>query len=380
MSLFLIIFFLIYGSFHLYALLKARTAFRIRGLSLIGAALFVLVMVPAPLLVRISERKGYETLAGIIAGVGYTWMGWLFLLVSTLVFLDLVRLLIITTNFLISRQRHVRLPAREAFVIALALASAAAGYGWFEARDIRTRKIVIETEKLPPDLPQFKIALISDVHLGLQMREKQLARILLAVKEAEPDLLVSAGDLVDGQIDGLSGLSGLFQKINPPFGKYAVTGNHEYYAGISESLDFMKKAGFTVLRGETVSIGRVISLSGVDDSTAERFGNARMVSEEELLSRMTDEKFSVLLKHKPEVNQDSQKNFDLQLSGHTHNGQLFPFILFTRIKFPFPTGTLHQLPQGLLYVSPGAGTWGPPIRFLAPPEVTVIELVHVDAT
>ena len=196
-----------------------------------------------------------------------------------------------------------------------------------------------------------------------------------AVQKAEPDILVSTGDLVDGQINKLEGLAEMLQDIKPRYGKYAVTGNHEFYAGLHDSLAFTQKAGFTILRNEGVSITDYFNIAGVDDRTQKYFNKSPEISEEAMLKVLDREKFTLLLKHRPEVDQKSLGLFDLQLSGHTHKGQIFPFNIITLLYFPIHWGILNPLDHCFLYVSRGSGTWGPPIRFLSPPEVTLIELV-----
>lgn len=194
--------------------------------------------------------------------------------------------------------------------------------------------------------------------------------------EAEPDILVSTGDLVDGQINDLSKMAEMFRAIPSRYGKFAVTGNHEYYAGLDRSLAFTEAAGFSILRGRGVQIADMIHVVGVDDPAGKRFGLQSKVSEEDLLSGPTEQSFTLLLKHRPLVNPKSTGLFDLQLSGHAHKGQIFPFSLIIKTLYPIDAGLLKLEKGAHLYVSRGTGTWGPPMRFLAPPEVTVIDLVH----
>jgi len=137
----------------------------------------------------------------------------------------------------------------------------------------------------------------------------------------------------------------------------------------------MKRAGFIVLRAEGLSIPGLINIAGVDDSRGKATGDSKDISEKELLSKLSRERFTLLLKHKPLIDRDAVGLFDLQLSGHVHKGQIFPFSLITKFYYPKHAGMLKSN-NGFLYVSRGAGTWGPPIRFLSPPEVTVIELIH----
>ena len=222
------------------------------------------------------------------------------------------------------------------------------------------------------------IPVFTDVHLGLIVREGRLQKILDKVKEAQPDILVSTGDLVDGQIDDLTGLAELLNEIHPPFGKFAVTGNHEFYAGLDQALRFTEKAGFTVLRGEARDVAGFVTIAGVDDPTARYFGAVRGAPEPRLLAGVPRERFALLLKHRPVMGEEALGLVDMQLSGHTHKGQIFTFNYLSKIFFPHDAGLVHLPGNSFLYVSRGSGTWGPPIRFLAPPEVTIITLVHAD--
>ncbi len=262
---------------------------------------------------------------------------------------------------------------RAAFFVPFVLAVAFSVYGYFDALNIRTEKLTIRTSKLPPGVDRLRIAQISDVHLGLIVRGERLKRILDVVAETEPDVFVATGDLVDGQINKLPGLAEMLREINPRYGKFAITGNHEFYAGIEQSLAFIEDSGFEILRGEAAS--GVINVVGVEDETGRIFKSDRLVSERELLSDLPKDRFTLLLKHRPEVTDASRGLFDLQLSGHTHKGQIFPFYLITRMVYP-PSGRNDLVDGSMMYLSRGTGTWGPPIRFLAPPEVTLIELVR----
>jgi len=384
MPLFLITFFLLYGGMHLYAFLKARTALVLGRTASISLIFFMLVMIFTPFIVRISERHGFELFACFMSYTGYTWMGLILLFFACSVAMDVFRFLIYVVEFIFlgtsrfrrSNLHYLKPSARLSFFMTLILSVSFAMYGYFEAWDIRTEKITIETPKIPEQIGRLRIVQISDVHIGLIVREKKLKRVLKEVKMADPDILVSTGDLVDGQINSLEGLSEFFQEINPRYGKFAITGNHEFYAGLAQSLDFTGKAGFSILRGEGLTVEGVINIAGVDDPAGKDYGLLKNISEKELLAKLPREKFTILLKHRAIVDENSLGLFDLQLSGHTHKGQIIPFGLITRLYYPVDAGLLKLMDNSHLYVSRGSGTWGPPIRFLAPPEVTVIELIH----
>ncbi len=377
MSLFMLTFFVIYGAVHVYTFLKVKSAVALGGAAAPSLALFMALMVIAPVLVRIIERQGFEATARALAYLGYTWMGGLFLFFTAVIAIDFYRLLILLTGLGLHRElTSFSLSSRIAVIIPLAYALSASVYGYFEARDIRVERLTIAAAKLPPQIQRLRIVQVSDVHLGLIVREERLQRILGEVQRAEPDLLVSTGDLVDGQLNGMTGMADAFRKIVPRYGKFAITGNHEFYAGLDQALDFMGKAGFTVLRGEGVTVAGMINIAGVDDPAGRSFGSGRQVDEKRLLAGLVPGNFTLLLKHRPVVARDALGLFDLQLSGHVHNGQLFPFQLVTRLFYPLPSGYTSLPKQSGLYLSRGTGTWGPPLRLLAPPEVTVIDLVR----
>jgi predicted MPP superfamily phosphohydrolase len=175
--------------------------------------------------------------------------------------------------------------------------------------------------------------------------------------------------MVDAQVDRLDGLSQMWNELEPPLGKFAVTGNHEYYAGLKSSVEFMRESGFEVLRGSGREIGENLYIAGVDDPTG---GDS--ADEMALLGNAAKSRYVILLKHRPEVDQMAEGLFDLQLSGHSHRGQIFPFTLLTAIEYPMQNGLYELENSSFLYTSRGTGTWGPPMRIFSPPEITVFEI------
>lgn len=377
MTLFLLSFFLIYGLMHSYAFLKARAAMHFGGLAGVLLGLFMLLMILVPLCIRVLEKQGYEEMAAALSWGAYLWLGFLFLFIVCALIFDLWRFLGIAAAWLTKKDFSAFVPGpKAAFFVPLVLSLAATAYGYYEALHIRTERVVIETEKLPAGMERFRICQISDVHLGLIVREERLENMLDIVKRENPDLLVSTGDLVDGQLDHLSLLATQLRDIRPASGKFAVTGNHEFIAGIDKSLVFTSDAGFDVLRGQARHVGDFLTIAGVDDPAGQGFRlRGQENGEGELLASLPRDRFILFLKHRPTFEETTRGLFDLQLSGHTHRGQIFPFTLIVGLYFPIGSG-LHDLGNAHVYVSRGSGTWGPPIRFLAPPEVTVIDLVR----
>jgi len=375
--LFFVIFFLLYGGMHLYALLRVRAAFPLGVAYQIVLFLAMAVLTLTPFLVRLAEKYGYETFARWLSFGGYIWMGGLFLFFSWSLALDLYHIVIRAGETLLHQDLAAFRPSpRLRFLVPCVLALVSAFYGYYEALSIRTEEVTLQTSKLPESMDRLRIVQISDVHLGLIVRGERLGRILQAVHRAQPDILVSTGDLVDGQINGLPGLAEMLQAITPRFGKYAIPGNHEYYAGFRQAADFTDRSGFTMLRGERVSIDGLLTIAGVDDPAGGYFHKEEGITEKELLSGSSRKQFTLLLKHRPFISKECLGLFDLQLSGHVHKGQIFPFGLLTKLYYPVHAGFSAFGQDSHLYVSRGSGTWGPPIRFLSPPEVTVIDLVR----
>ncbi|MCL7487131.1 MAG: metallophosphoesterase [Desulfobulbaceae bacterium] len=375
MTLFLALYISIYLLMHLYAFYHAFLSLQYGRKTIVFTALFSVFMTASPIIVRLAEEQGLETGPRILAYAGFTWMGILLLFVAVAAFYDVCAMG--KWLFLRLRKKPAQLTSqyrRRRFLVQLVIVLAVYCYGLFEANQIRTVHITLTSPKIPQNAARLRVAMISDVHLGLIVREKRLERILAKVKEAEPDLLVSTGDLVDGQLNDLTRVGKMLEQVNPPYGKLAVTGNHEFYAGLAESLDFADKAGFMMLRNQVVNVSG-IAFVGIDDQASERFGDKAEGKELELLRRQRRNTFTVLLKHRAVVNPESVGLFDIQLSGHTHKGQIFPYNLFPWLLFHYPGG-INMLEYGYLYISNGSGTWGPPIRFLAPPEVTIIDFVH----
>ncbi len=371
---FLTSFFLIYGGVHLYAFLKWKFAFTPGPLATIITTLFLVVMIAAPVLIRVMEKGGHTSAARCLAYVGYTWMGILFLFFSVSLVLECARLgLIALRHFSGTRFHGSFLSGRAAFLIPLAVAIFSTGYGFYEGNHIVIEHIKVKSKKISKEDAPIRIVQISDLHLGLIERKWKLEKVIKLISKEKPDLLVSTGDLVDGQMYDMDELARLFSRVHTRLGKYAVTGNHEFYAGIHQAINFTEKCGFILLRGEERK--GIINVVGIDDPVGRYYGLNKEMKEEDLLAGLPDDRFTLLLKHRPLIDSHGVKRADLQLSGHTHKGQIFPFNILTRYFYPRDSG-LYAVSGTLLYVSRGTGTWGPPIRILSPPEITVITLEH----
>jgi predicted MPP superfamily phosphohydrolase len=339
------------------------------ALSLAAAALFI--SVPLTLVLgRLLPRERAKLLLGPV----YTWMGTMWVLLVAVAAVDLVRFLVET----LGAGSDVGVLQAQTYPIAAAVIGVSAtlfalGHG---AR-FRIQRVEVPLGKLPRELDGFRIAQLSDVHVGPSIGRDFIERVVQTVNELKPDAIVITGDLVDGSVDNLSDAVAPLADLEAPHGKFFVTGNHEYYSGAPAWCQHLRALGFRVLRNERVALGAGeahFDLAGVDDHSARGFGNGHGADLDKALSGRDASRALVLLAHQPRaVFEARQKGVDLQLSGHTHGGQIWPFHWFVRLQQPVVAG-LHRLGETQLYVSRGTGYWGPPMRLLAPAEVTEIVL------
>lgn len=373
--LLLSLYFCVYGSAHLYVLIKLRRAYYLHGISYGFLFVLLVFLMLAPIQARILEAQGHLVWAIVSAWTGYVWMGFLFIAICLSLPLDGYHLLIGLGQRLMQQDwAHLMLSRRQCVGLAALGALGIMVYGAFEAYHLRIEKITLTTPKLPTKVKSVRIVQISDLHLGLMYYPGRLQPVLNAIDALKPDVLVSTGDLVDGRTPSTDSLTIKLNTLKAPLGKFAVTGNHEFYMGLENSEQFIKKAGFQLLRNQSVNVGKHLAITGVDYPAGTADSG---LGEAELLAANSPKRFSLLLKHRPVLAHVNRTRFDLQLSGHTHKGQIFPFNLLIALSYPIRCG-LHQLEgpnPAHLYISRGTGTWGPPIRLMAPPEITVIDLI-----
>ncbi len=372
--LFLTVFFTLYGSLHYYLYRKLMRALTVTSPYNALILVFFLLMLLAPVLVNILARQGNHFLATYLGYVGYTWMGALFLFFSIHLLIDIYQGIV----YLLSKSSLQVITAlnpgnKVSFLFAVLLSMGIIIYGSFEARNFKTETVALTTRKLPPGVNSLRIVQISDIHFSVINGVSMARRIVERINGLEPHIIISTGDLTDRGLNEKEKVEKLFRGLKAPFGKYAVAGNHEFYTGINEAIEFTEKAGFKMLRNEGIQVADLVNIVGVDDPAAKRFGIDTNVPESEMLGKFSNDRLTILLKHRPLIGEGSQGLFDLQLSGHLHKGQIFPFSLITSLLFPYHDGLFKLKGHSYLYVSRGTGTWGPPVRFLSRPEITVIE-------
>jgi len=314
-----------------------------------------------------------------VSWVGYVWMGSMFLLLVLLWGGELARWSWVKYASMTSvnggrRELLAQILAGSVGVFGLALS----GWGvWSAIRPVEVKHVPIRLKKLPSSLNGLRLVQLTDMHIGLTIGRDFVEDVVRKVNALEPDIVAITGDLIDGSVEDLGAAVAPLGEIQARLGTFFVTGNHEYYSGADSWLMFLGTLGIRVLRNEHVELskdGETIHLAGVDDWTAHQFGNGHGSDMARAMAGRDASKPVILLAHQPIQFEEARAHgVDLQISGHTHGGQIFPFGLLTRLAQPFLSG-LHQRGDSQIYVSSGTGYWGPPMRIAAPAEITLIEL------
>jgi predicted MPP superfamily phosphohydrolase len=241
---------------------------------------------------------------------------------------------------------------------------------------IPPKHVTIALARLPEEFDGVRLALLADVHLTRGLRERGfMAEVVDTVNREGVDVGLVVGDLVDGSVDDLRDAAAPLAELDAPMGRFFATGNHEYYSGVDEWVAHLPTLGWTVLRNERTELRRgdaVIDLVGLDDVDGERHGAG---PDPDAAFRGRDpDRFALVLAHQPVLAADvAARGGDLVLSGHTHGGQLWPLGPLVRAQQGHLAG-LSREGDTVVYVTRGVGTWGPPVRVAAPPEVTIITL------
>ncbi|GAA3449298.1 metallophosphoesterase [Dactylosporangium matsuzakiense] len=378
---------LVVGGIHFYLwkrLVKDTTsARRARAVGSVAAVVLALV-IPATLALSRALPHSQQAL---VAWPGYLWLALMFYLLVTLALLEIPRLAI----RLWQRRRAVAAPVdpdssekpdfdpsrrlvlgRSLAATAGVLSASAVGIGVYQAMGApNLKRVPIRLAKLPASMNGFRIAVVSDIHLGPLLGRAHTERIVRMINGVDADLVAIVGDLVDGSVAELGPAAEPLQDLRGKHGAFFVTGNHEYFSGFQEWVDEVNSLGVRVLRNERVDV-LGLDLAGVNDLSGESIGDGPDFAK--ALDGRDANRPVVLLAHQPIQAHDAARHgVDLQLSGHTHGGQMVPFNLLVGLQQPIVAG-LGTVDGTQVYVTRGAGFWGPPVRFGAPPDISIVEL------
>jgi len=347
---------------------RIAAAFLLSGLSFL-----TLISLP---LSRILPRP----LASILAWVIYPWMGIALIMFVTFVVTDILWL---TLQFIPPN----RLPPSPLFlqyyfgVIALGITGLLSVFAlWKGLASVTVKPLSVRLNRLPASFDGLRIAQITDLHIGPLTGGTWLQKVVDKVNALKPDIIVITGDLVDGSVEDLRHHVAPIADLRARYGIYFITGNHEYYSGVEEWSTYVTQQGIRVLRNERVSIstglsGESFDLAGVDDWGSRHFPGASPDLSKALAGRDA-KKALILLAHQPAaIDEAAAHGVDLQLSGHTHGGQIWPFNYLVYLQQPYLQGLYrHPHTSTQIYISPGTGFWGPPMRLGTLAEITHITL------
>ncbi|WOX25780.1 metallophosphoesterase [Streptomyces solicathayae] len=343
------------------------------SVTLTGTALFVLGLVGMPLAMVRGHGRRQQDRAAI---VGDTLLGGIWILFTWSVLLGVLLRLALALGGVGNGQDRARIVTWAVLgVVAVLLA-----WGYAEARRVpRVRRLEVELPRLGSGLDGTRVVLITDTHYGPLDRARWSARVCATVNTLEADLVCHTGDIADGTAERRRAQAAPLGTVQATRARVYVTGNHEYYSEAQGWVDLMDELGWTPLRNRHLLLergGDTLVVAGVDDVTAESSGLAGHRAHLAGALHGADPDLPVLLlAHQPKfIDRAAAHGIDLQLSGHTHGGQIWPFHLLVRLDQPAVAGLSHHGTRTLLYTSRGTGFWGPPFRVFAPSEITLLVL------
>lgn len=352
----------------------------------VGTVAIILLGLSLPIILPLT-RSLPRGVIGPLAGLAYTWMGMGFLLTVGFLAVDLLRLA--SSGFSavwaffsspggaeVDEGRRLVLAQGVSGATAL-VATAAGGIGLRGGLgEVDVKEVGVKLERLPKELSGLTIAQLTDIHIGALIGKRFVSQVVEKTNALRPDVILITGDLVDGSVEELEAHAAPLAALRARYGVYFVTGNHEYYSGVEPWIAHLGRLGIRVLRNERVSIGDAasIDLAGIDDAYSSRYPGHGPDLDKAVAGR-DPERELILAAHQPSAIFDAARlGVGLQLSGHTHGGQIWPFGMLVPLAQPYVRGLHRHGDHTQIYVSQGTGFWGPPMRLGSPAEITKVVL------
>ncbi|MDD3569293.1 MAG: metallophosphoesterase [Bacteroidales bacterium] len=326
---------------------------------------------------RFLERAVPSGASEMVAKIGSIWLAAMLYLTLMFLIFNIVKLIYGWTgfpSFMSAKDGVVFLRRLTIGIYATTAVIVLAGY--VNALYPKVSKVSIATDKSLNGNSMLKIAAASDIHLGTIISNGRLERFVQMMNEQKPDIILLAGDIFDEDLGPViqNNMGDQLKQLSAPLGVYAITGNHEYIGGAEAAIKYLEDHGITVIRDSVVTPQGLLNVVGRDDRQAKMMSGKMRKPLELLVENIDNKLFTVMLDHQPyHLSQAVENGIDLQISGHTHHGQLFPLNLITKAMFEVSRG-YKQIENSHFYVSTGFGTWGPPVRVGNRPEIVVIEV------
>jgi len=365
-AIFFSVFLSIYFGMHYFVFTRIADGLIVTGAARTALRLFFIIAALSFILTEFLTHRGAAPRVKLFADFGNIWLGVISIALTFFLAVEISRIFF-----------HGAPYRYYATLAALALAATASVYSLLNAAAGPViKEIQIKTDKLPAGTDRLVLVQLSDLHIDLLTSPEWLENVVSKTNELSPDLILITGDLIDAQIYKLPAYCEILQTLKSRHGVYAVSGNHEYYAGMNNFTETASASNIKIIDGIKVNVGGVIELAGISDLVSAKGVKAGPEIKNILLNNPAENHklFSVLLSHRPDTFDAAAKlGIDLQLSGHTHAGQILPMDLIVMLVYKYPWG-FYKNEASYAYTTSGTGTWGPPMRLFSRSEIVKIVL------
>jgi len=373
------VFILIYLLINYYIFIRGWQGLSTASLSIFRTIYLIVfvIMTWSFMLARFTGKIFPMKAVRVFSYLGGIWLGAMLYFVLLIVLLDLFRgILNLFSLFPDTMTNHWELVKFITFLTVLLIVLILLIIGSINANKIKVTRINIDINKFVPDLKELHIVFASDMHLGHVIGKNTLRRIITTINNLRPDLVLFPGDIVDEEIDPVinNDLGRFFNELDPPLGVFAATGNHEYIGGAEKAVAYLEQYGIQFLRDEIITLNNMVCMVGREDWNMTTFAGKKRKPLGDILNECDQKLPVIVMDHQPVSLAEAVENdVDLQISGHTHNGQMWPLNYLTKRIFKMSWG-YKKVENTHFYVSCGAGTWGPRMRIGGFGEVVSIRL------
>lgn len=375
--LFFSIFIAIYFLINFYIFNRIYQAISSLGQIRVYIILLFWILVTAYLISRFIERSGLHALHHVLYWIGSAWFAVILYAFLIIVLVDITRLFNLLLHFLPAKEdilyQKIKLYSLFGAVVFIV---GIISYGVWNAFHPVNRNLSITMNKNAGNREELSLVLISDIHMGSLFGKNRIEKMVNDINALHPDIVLFAGDILDEVQDPIirENMGDPIKKLTAPLGIYGITGNHEYIGGVGRSVKYIESLGIKILRDTAICIDNSFWLAGREDKDIVRFSNKQRKTLDKILADVNHHQPIILMDHQPFALNVSEKNgVDLQVSGHTHHGQMWPLNYITNKIYEVSWG-YKQKGNLHVYVSCGYGFWGPQVRIGSRPEIVYIKI------
>ncbi|MDP4229458.1 MAG: metallophosphoesterase [Bacteroidota bacterium] len=374
--IFFSVFLSIYGLVNYYIFIRGFQGLEYHSEWRLSYALIFLFVATSYFVGRFLEKRYLSVLSDVFMWIGSFWFAFILYFLLSVIAIDIARLLNIAFGFLpVAGSQEWASLKFFVFVATVILTFLIVFVAYLNAKNIRVKRLDLAINKSNAFASELTIAVASDIHLGTIINRRGTKRIVEILNSLNADIVLLPGDIVDGDVEPVikQNLGEVLRTIKSKYGIFGITGNHEYIGGVEPAVKYISDHGIRVLRDERIEVAG-LTIIGREDRSATGFAGKKRKSIEELAEGVDRAKPIILMDHQPfKLDEAVSIGTDLQLSGHTHHGQLWPLNFITNKVYELSWGYLKK-GNTHIYVSCGAGSWGPPTRLGNTPEIMLIRL------